>query len=148
VCKKTLNRLGACLYKRLTVLRARERHTAEPPLPPLVLTVNSTLRSLAPPTRVAPACPRTPSSFSVHLLACSSRQLAGVVSPAAAAVGARRPRPPAVSPTWVSRQAVSSQPLDPPEPLPRPSPLARSPESGKPHRPAPPWTTLQGLQCF
>jgi hypothetical protein len=99
VCKKTLNRLGACLYKRLTVLRARERHTAEPPLPPLVLTVNSTLRSLAPPTRVAPACPRTPSSFSVHLLACSSRQLAGVVSPAAAAVGARRPRPPAVSPT-------------------------------------------------
>jgi hypothetical protein len=65
---------------------------------PPVLTVSSTLRPLAPPTRVAPACPRVPSSSPVRLLFCPSRQLAGVIPPAAAAVGAGRTRPPAVSP--------------------------------------------------
>jgi hypothetical protein len=92
------NRLGTRLYKRLTVLRARERHTAEPPLPPSVLTVNSTLRSLTPPARFALAFPRVPSSLPVRLLFCPSHQLTGVVSPAATAVGARRSRPPAVPP--------------------------------------------------
>jgi hypothetical protein len=99
VCKETPNRLGTRLYKRLTVLRAGERRTAEPPLPPSVLPVNSTLRSLAPPARIALAFPRVPNSLPVRLLFCPRRQLAGVVSPAAAAVGARRPRPPAIPPT-------------------------------------------------
>jgi hypothetical protein len=98
VCKETPNRLGTRLYKRLTVLRARERRTAEPPLPPSVLTVNSTLRSLTLPACFALAFPRVPSSLPVRLLFCPTRQLAGVVSPASATVGARRPRPPAVPP--------------------------------------------------
>jgi hypothetical protein len=85
VCKKTRNRLGACLYKHLTIPRARGRHTAEPPLPPLVFTVNPTLRSLASPTRLAPTAPRVPNSFSACLLVCPSGQPAGVISPAAAA---------------------------------------------------------------
>jgi hypothetical protein len=88
VCKKTRNCLGACLYKRRTVLRARGRRTAGPPLPPLVFTVNPTLRSLASPTRLAPTAPRVPSSFPARLLVCPSCQLTGVVPPAAAAVGA------------------------------------------------------------
>jgi hypothetical protein len=64
-------------------------HT-EPPLPPLVLTVNSTPRSLASPTRLAPACPRTPSSFPGHLLLRPNPQLASVRTPPGPPPGHRR----------------------------------------------------------
>jgi hypothetical protein len=58
----------------------------EPPFqPPLVPTASSTLRPLAPPTQVAPACPRTPSSFPGHLLLRPNPQLADVRTPTAAA---------------------------------------------------------------
>jgi hypothetical protein len=68
---------------RLQKLPLRPTHAPcphiEPPLqPPVVPTASCTLRPLAPPTRVASVCPRTPSSFPGHLLLKPNPQLAGV----------------------------------------------------------------------
>jgi hypothetical protein len=60
-------------------------HTEPPLQPPVVPTTSSTLRPLTPPTRVAPACPRTPSSLPGHLLLRPNPQLASVRTSAAAA---------------------------------------------------------------
>jgi hypothetical protein len=104
--------------------------------------VNSTLRPLAPPTRAALACPRTPCSFPSRLLSRPSRQLARVTPPTAAATGLRRCRPPAPNPPQVSAQIEPMQTLDHFPPLTRPSPPPASPESGRQRRPCP-----LGLHC-
>jgi hypothetical protein len=116
-------------------LAHRSRATAELPPRQWRRTASSTLRPLAPPTHVAPAWPRIPSSSHFRLLLRPSHQLAGAEFSAAAAAGLRHTRLPVASPPWVSTQVGSPQLVDPPQPLPRPRPPARSPESGRPRRP-------------
>jgi hypothetical protein len=130
-------------YKRSRAhLRAHCPDT-EPLLPPPVVpTASSTLRPLAPPTRVAPACARVPSSSPFHLLLRPSHQLAGVFPPAVAVAGLRRGRPPVPFPPQVSAQIEHLRTLDHFPPLTRPSPPPASPESGQPRHPLPHWTTL------
>jgi hypothetical protein len=74
-------------------------------------TVNSTPACFSSPTRAAPHSFRTPCSSCAHLLTCSSRQLAGVVSPAVVA----------------GQPSTSSAPRAIPEPTNRLSPFPRSP---------------------
>jgi hypothetical protein len=122
--------------------RAPCPHTEPPLQPPVVPTASSTLRPLAPPTRVAPACARVPSSSPFHLLLRPSHQLAGVFPPAVAVAGLRRGRPPVPFPPQVSAQIEHLRTLDHFPPLTRPSPPPASPESGQPRHPLPHWTTL------
>jgi hypothetical protein len=75
------------------------------------LTVNSTPACFSSPTRAAPHSFMTPCSSYARLLVCSSRQLAGVVSPTAAA----------------GQSSTSSAPRAIPEPTNRLSPFPRSP---------------------
>jgi hypothetical protein len=124
------------------VCHARCRATKPPLPPPSVLTTSSILRPLAPLTRAAPACPRTPCSSPSRLLARPSRQLTGVTPPAAVAAGLRRGRPPARIPPQVSAQIEPMRTLDHFPSLPRKSPPLASPESGRPRRPCP-----LGLHC-
>jgi hypothetical protein len=108
-----------------------------PPPSTSVLTARSTSGRFSLQTRAAPASLLHQHSSHPRLLATPSRQLAGVITPAAAAAGLRRARPPALSPPCVSTQIAPLWPLDPPQLLPRPRPSARSPESGWPRRPMP-----------
>jgi hypothetical protein len=124
-------------------LAHRSWATAELPPRRWSRTASSTLRPLAPPTRVAPACPRIPSSSPFRLLLRPSHQLAGAELSAPAAAGLRHTRLPVASLPWVSTQVGSPQLLDPPQPLPWPRPSARSSESGRPRRPLAP-----GLHCL
>jgi hypothetical protein len=124
-------------------LAHRSRATAKLPPRRWSRTANSTLRPLAPPTRVAPACPRIPSSSPFRSLLRPSHQLAGAKLSAAAAAGLCHTRPLVASPLWVSTQVGSPQLLDPPQPLPRPRTPVRSPESSRPRRPLSP-----GLHCL
>jgi hypothetical protein len=136
-------------YKRTRARRRAHCPDTEPPLPPPVVpTASSTLRPLAPPTRVAPACPRIPSSSPCRSLLRPSHQLAGAELPAAAAAGLRRGRPPAPFPPQVSAQIEPMRTLDHFPPIARPSPPPASPESGRPRRPLPPWITLQSPKDF
>jgi hypothetical protein len=67
-----------------------------------VLTVNSTLRPLATPTRATPTFLLHPQSCHTRLFARPSRQFAGVELPAATAAGLRHGRPASTSPPRVS----------------------------------------------
>jgi hypothetical protein len=90
-------------YKKVDAVRHARCRATKPLLqPPSVLTASSTLRPLAPPTRAALACPRTPCSFPSRLLSKPNRRFAGATAPAAAAVRLRHPCPPATSPSRVS----------------------------------------------
>jgi hypothetical protein len=130
-------------YKKVDAIRHARCRATKPPLPPpSVLTASSTLRPLAPLTRAASACPRTPCRSPSRLLARPSCQLAGVTPPAAAAGGLRHGRPPVPIPPQVSTQIEPMRTLDHFPPLPRPSPPPASSESGRPHRPCP-----LGLHC-
>jgi hypothetical protein len=105
-----------------------------PPPSTSVLTARSTSGRFSPQTRAAPASLLHQHRSHPRLLATPSRQLAGVITPAA---GLRRARSPALSPPCVSTQIAPLWPLDPPELLPRPRPPARSLESGRLRRPMP-----------
>jgi hypothetical protein len=102
---------------------------AKPPLPPLVVpTLSSILRPLAPPTRAAPACPKTPCSSCCHLLLKPSRHAPEQPPPAEAAAGLRHARPSVTSSAVSKHQSrFPASPRASPA-TPRPSSPARSPE--------------------
>jgi hypothetical protein len=92
-------------YKRVDDVRHACCRATEPPLPPpSVLTARSTSDRFSPQARVAPASLLHQHRSHPRLLATPSRQLAGVITPAAAATGLRRARLPALSPPRVSTQ--------------------------------------------
>jgi hypothetical protein len=92
-------------YKRVDAVRHARCRATEPPLPPpSVLTARSTFGRFSPQTRAAPASLLHQHRSHPRLFAMSSRQLAGVITPAAAATGLRHARPPALPPPRVSTQ--------------------------------------------
>jgi hypothetical protein len=128
--------------------RALRHGQAAAAAPWLNRTASSIFRSLPLPTKAATTSPRTRWSLYTRLLLRLDRRLAGVAIPAAAAASLRRARPPVFSPSQVSTQIKDPRTLDPPKPLPRPRPPARSPESGQPRRPLGLRTTFVTPQKF
>jgi hypothetical protein len=128
--------------------RALRHNWAAAAAPWLTRTASSIFRSLSLPTKAATTSPRTRWSLHTRLLLRLDRRLAGVTIPAAAAAGLRRARPPVFFSPQVSTQIKDPWTLDPPQQLPRPRPLARSPDSGRPHRPLSPRTTLHDWSSF
>jgi hypothetical protein len=99
-------------------------------------TVNPVLRPCCCQNRATDTFPRTDRSSHTRLLSRPGHRLAGARPPAAAAAGVRHAHPPACT------QIDSLRLLEPPQPLPRPSPASNSPDFGQPRRPLGPGTTL------
>jgi hypothetical protein len=105
-------------------------------------TENPVLRPCCCQNRATNTFPRTDWSSHTRLLSRPGRRLAGARPPATAAASVRRAHLLALSPPRVRTQIDSLRLLEPPQPLPRPSPASNSPDFGQPRAPL-----VQGPHC-